>query len=263
MDRVHRNLIATGRRRLAVGRTMTWSVRQRLGLWFRLFSPLEARLVAAARTALAGPAQAVYDQQVSAINRVQRDPSWTELRFYRMRMGKPDWGGVRAFPSAGEFRLAQVRFSVQARSYRATLACIHGHIFDFALSPSPKQIAFESWDGPPAVRLLTDPMRGGSGSRLLEAVAPAWQACLERHVPPPAAGWTLYDRETAYRVPSAGGEYLLLAERGGEEFILQGLEEDGAGDRLFHLRAPDGAPEPIRGAPEEALPQILRSPRRS
>src|SRR6185369_16720482 len=100
-------------------------------MW-RRFSPLEERLIAAVRTVLPPQAQAVFDAQIGGITLVQRlPPHWLDISFYRKRHGKVDWRDVPAFPRTGEFRLAEVQFSVEGRRYKATLSSIGGHIFDF------------------------------------------------------------------------------------------------------------------------------------
>src|SRR5215831_2511033 len=108
-------------------------ITQRLSLLWRHFSPLEERLLAAVRDVLPPQAQPIFDAQVTAITLVQRHPRWTEIRFYRRRNGKVDWSDLPAFPCAGEFPLAEVRFAVQKKRYKATLTAISGHIFDFAI----------------------------------------------------------------------------------------------------------------------------------
>jgi hypothetical protein len=234
---------------------MPLTIKHRLALLWRRFSPLEERLLAAVRTALPTAAQSLYDAQVAGITLVQRHPPWTEIRFYRIRQGKLDWSDVPSFPCTDEFRLARVRFSVQAKSYTATINCIHGHIFDFAVSPSPKQVAFALWDGAPSVQLLNDPLRAPTGRRQAENIPPTWRKFLLQHSGQAISGWVLYDENTAYRVPSENGEYLLLAERNGDEFIVQNLEGgDEPQDRLLYLDSHDSTPEPIC----ETLEDLIR-----
>jgi hypothetical protein len=233
---------------------MPLTIKQRLKLLWRRFSPLEERLLAAVRTVLPTAAQSTYDAQVAAITRVQRHPRWTEIRFYRMRQGKVDWSDVPGFPCSDQSRLAQVRFLVHAKTYTATLTCIKGHIFDIAVTPSPKQVAFALWDGAPAIQLLNDPLRAPTGQRPAENVPPTWRKFLLQHSGKATSGWVLYDENTAYRVPSDNGEYLLLAERNGDEFILQNLEGGREPEeRLYYLGSHDGTPEPIRGRLEDLI----------
>ena len=228
-------------------------------LWIR-FSPLEERLLAAVRTVLPSESQSAYDSQIASITRVQRHPRWTEIIFYRTRNGKVDWSDVTSFPCADEFRLAEVRFTAHGKNYKATMTCVSGHIAILTVAPSPKQVAFESWDGAPAVRLLDDPLRRSTGTRAAESISPKWRKFLLRHSGKALGDWVLYDESTAYRVPSNEGEHLVLAERNGDEFILQDLEGDGeAQEQLLHLRDHDGTPELIRGDLDELIkPELVQ-----
>ena len=126
------------------------TILQRLSLIWRRFSPLEERLIAAVREVLPPQARGVFDAQIAGITLVQRlPPRWSEISFYRQRHGKVDWSDLPAFPRTGEFRLAEVQFSVEGRRYKATLTSIGGHIFDFTVIPSAKAVAFADWDGAP------------------------------------------------------------------------------------------------------------------
>jgi hypothetical protein len=119
-----------------------------------------------------------------------------------------------------------------------------GHIFDFAITPSPRSIAFADWDTPPNARLISDPLAAG-GTRALEPMPDAWRDFLTRSRPQETAGWTLHDADTAYRVSFDEGEFLVLAERAGNEFVLHRLEPPAS--TMFYLESHDGEPRPIRG----------------
>jgi hypothetical protein len=61
----------------------------------------------------------------------------------------------------------------------------------------------------------------------------------------------LHDAAAAYRVALLDGEYLVLAQRAGEEFILHRV--DPPADGLFHLRGCDGVPERLSQAVDQVL----------
>jgi len=117
---------------------------QRIILLWRRFSPLEERLLAAVREVLPAAAVPVFDAQVAAVTLVQRHPH--EICFYRRRHGKVDWSGVPTFPRTGEFPLAEVRFPVAGRGYKATLSSISGHFFDFSVTANTRKVAFKELD---------------------------------------------------------------------------------------------------------------------
>ena len=141
------------------------TITQRLSLVWRRFSPLEEKLLGAVRNVLPLRAQDIFDAQVAAITLVQRHPN--EICFYRMVSRKVDWSSIPSFPRTGEFQLADVLFRVRGQKYKATLTSIRGHIFDFAILPNPKAIAFSDWDDAPSARLLADPLTTESGNEPL------------------------------------------------------------------------------------------------
>jgi hypothetical protein len=218
------------------------TIGQRLSLLWRRFSPLEERLIAAVRNVLPPQAQPIFDAQVAAITLVQRHPN--EICFYRRRTGKLDWNDVPAFPRSGDFRLAEVTFSVGGRRYKATLTSIRGHIFDFAVTPSPKVKAFAEWDGPPSARLLADPLTAESVNEP-QPIPDSWGDFLARHKALAPDGWKLHDSQTAYSTAFADGQFLILAEREGEQFVLHRIEPPASS--LFYLGSHDGTPELIEG----------------
>src|SRR5881396_2041970 len=210
---------------------------QRLSLFWKRFSPLEEQLFAEVRSVMPVEARPLFDAQVAAINHVQRlPPSWGEIDFYR----RPDWTGVSLFPCTDEFRLAAVKFRVAGRSYKAVLSCIRGHIFDFAITPGPKEVAFEQWEGEPTSVLLRDPVRAPAGRKEPETLPREWQNFLRRHFGEQPGGWVLHDDTSAYRVVINDAEYLILAEREGPQFILHRVEP--AGEGLYYLSHHDEIP---------------------
>jgi hypothetical protein len=220
-------------------------------LWTRL-SPLETQLLAAVRGVLPDAATTAFDAQVAALNKVQRSPpSWSEIAFYRKRWGRVDWTGVALFPNTGEFRLAQVRFSAAGRRFTSTLTCIRGHIFDFATTPGPRAVAFLPWDGDAAVRLVGDPLASAPAAGETETLPVAWRELLKRRGTIGGKGWQLLDESTAYRVALDDGEYLVLAERDGDAFVLHRLEPPAEG--LYYLPHHDDVPEPMTGDVEALI----------
>jgi hypothetical protein len=217
-------------------------------LW-RRFSPLEEQLFAAVRGALRPSALVTFDAQVAAITRVQRHPDWTEIAFYRMRRGKVDWSGVPLFPREEELPLAEVRFQAGGRAFKARLTAIGGHIFDFAVTPSPRAVAFARWDRAPDVRPLCDP-EDASAAPFVEPLPAEWGAFLANDRGAHAA-WALHGTGAAYRVALDDGEFLVLAQCRGDVFLLWRLEPRPAG--FFLQRRHDGTPEPLR----ESLGDLL------
>jgi len=219
------------------------TIGNRIKLFWRRFSPLEEKLLAAVRKALPPAALPTFDAQVAAINRVQRLPHWTEIDFYHLKGGKSDWASVPPFPNAGEFPLAEIRFAVGGRRFKAILSSITGHIFDFRIQPSPSSIAFLDWDDEPVVRLLNDPL-SAVASKQIAPVPKVWLDFITSHDPAMTSDWTVFDANTARFVSLESGEFVVLAEREGPEFLLHRVEPTASS--LFYLEAHDATPEPIK-----------------
>lgn len=220
---------------------MTWW--QYISLLWTKFTPLEKRLLAEVRSVLPEAARPIFDGQVSAITKSQRVLKWNEICYYRMKSRKVSWAGVPMFPCTDEMPLAEVRFKANGKRFKATLFSIEGHIFDFHVQPGARSIAFVPWDDSPKITLLDDPMRQPTGRKKSAVLAAAWSDFLARHANETFVDWTLNDADSAYSVSLEDGEFLILAEREGNEFILQRLEP--ASDRLFYLQSHDGTPEPL------------------
>jgi hypothetical protein len=225
---------------------------QRLTLLWKTFTPLEEQLFAQIRTVLPESMLPIFDAQVAAINRVQRlPPTWSEIDYYCLRGRRSLWSTVPQFPCTDEFRVAEVMFHVEGVLYRAVLTSIEGHVFDFAIVPGPRKIAFAKWTEPARVTLLGDPRRAPTGHKEPEVLPPVWEDFLRRHPEEPSSGWALYDAATAYRVALPDAEYLILAELHGPQLLLYRLGSQDSG--LFYLRDDHGVPEPFLGNLDELI----------
>lgn len=65
-------------------------------------SDLESRVLDAVKNCLSASAATLWEQQVAAINKVQRLPGGVEVNFYRMVRGKPVFDDALAFPNKTE-----------------------------------------------------------------------------------------------------------------------------------------------------------------
>ncbi len=209
-------------------------------LWIR-FTPLEKRLLSEVRSVLPEDAKPIFDAQVSAITKCQRILKWNEISYYRMRGGKVSWDSVPLFPCTDEMELVQVRFKSGSKRFKATLISIAGHIFEFHLQPGGRAVAFTPWEGTSQTTLLDDPMRQPTGRRKPVVLLPSWIDFLKKHRSTPFEGWTLYDETSTYSVSLDTGEYLILAEREGDKFVLQRIEPPSR--HPYYLDSHDGTPE--------------------
>ena len=188
-------------------------------------------------------ARPIFDAQVSAVTKSQRVLKWNEICYYRIKRWKVSWADVPLFPCTDEMEIAEVRFKVAGKRFKASLFSISGHIFDFHIQPGGRSIAFAPWEDTPKTRLLDDPMRQPTGHRKPAALLSVWADFLRKHGNDKFGEWTLNDAHSAYSVSLEEGEFLILADREGDEFVLQRLEPSS--DQLFYLESHDGIPEPL------------------
>lgn len=128
---------------------------------------------------------------------------------------------------------------------------------DAEVAESPQSIAFAEWDAEPTAELLVDPLTTGDIASP-ERAPDAWDDFLRAaRRQAAAAGWTFHDANTARGITLHEGEFLVLAERDGDEFVLQ--RTDPPSEELFQLTSHDGAPRPVGGG---EIADILRRPRR-
>ena len=218
------------------------NIAEKLMLIWRRFSPLEERLLTAVREVLPPSAQTIFDAQVAGITHARRFDN--EIYFYRKLAGKVDWRGVPAFSRIDEFELAEVRFIVDGRLYKAKLISIGGHIFEFVVTPNPTTIAFADWDSATTARLLSDPITSESAYDS-QPIPDAWQEFLERDQTLNTGYWRFHNTATVYSVTLADADFLVLAESEGNQFVLHRIEPPAS--TFFYVDSHDGIPEPIKG----------------
>jgi hypothetical protein len=132
---------------------------------------------------------------------------------------------------------------VAKRRYKATLHCIRGHIFDFAITPGPKAVAFAAWEAPGSARLLANPMVAHPG-RMPEPIPFAWREFLANGPARRSGEWIFYNADTARRVTLDEGEFLILAEHPDDKYVMYRIEPPAS---VFYLASHDSAPESIKG----------------
>jgi hypothetical protein len=222
---------------LRLGAQLMINFFKRLSLLWKRFSPLEERLLLDFRKVLPTEAQAIFDAQISAVNGVTRYLGWNELIFYPKTPG--DWGNVPKFTGTGSLQLAEGVFKVAGKKYRARLECYNGYLAFLKVWPGSKTIAFEPWDGQAQVALLNNPLV--EHKKEAPALSPDWIAVLKRQKAMPATNWTLHDGSSAFPVALEEGEFLVLGEREGDEFILQRV--DPPGKDLYFQNGHDAKPK--------------------
>jgi hypothetical protein len=81
-------------------------------------------------------------------------------------------------------------------------------------------------------------------TRALAPIPAIWCEFLARS-PQSSADWTFHDTKTAYQITFDEGEFLVLAERAGDQFVLHRMEPPAS--TLFYLNSHDAKPSQSKG----------------
>lgn len=94
-------------------------------------SALETIVLESVRSCLDSCIAELWDQQVRAINKVQRLPEGVEVNFYRMKNGRPSFDEGLAFPNkAVELLVAKVKLELpNMGKLTANVWCVKGFVF--------------------------------------------------------------------------------------------------------------------------------------
>lgn len=96
----------------------------------RRLNELEVLILDTVKSRLDPELHALWDKQVSSINRVNRLPAGVESDFYRIRNGKSFWDPEIAFPDcAEELLLATVTLSLCSKVLTAEVWLVQGQAF--------------------------------------------------------------------------------------------------------------------------------------
>lgn len=94
-----------------------------------------------------------WDQQVTAINKVQRLPDGVESDFYRMQGGKPSFNPMIAFPNqATELLVAMLKLTLVGTPHRLSVQiwAVDGYIFSIEYTGGSKYFEEAMSMDPPA-----------------------------------------------------------------------------------------------------------------
>ena len=104
-------------------------------------SDLEKIVLSCVRDHLDGATTARWDEQVKAINKVQRLPDGVEVNFYRMKKGHASFEGQLAFANqTEELLIAKVQIGLPnvTERLRANVWCVNGFLFSIEYEGSVK-----------------------------------------------------------------------------------------------------------------------------
>lgn len=201
---------------------------RRLTLLWRTFTPVEEQILGLMGEALPAAHRGRYYAQVKSINRVQRTLDWTEILFYCMMSGRPRRNPDHFFPNRGEFTVGTVDYLIKGVRFTTTLTSVGGHIFSFVTRPSIKAYCFDRIDEVKAVTIIGDPSdRSGGIPTDVRHLPDEYRRYIESGAPLEVNGWHLLTPQEVYQVPFPAGDFLILAVRHGEEYLMT---PDGAED---------------------------------
>lgn len=216
---------------------------RRLSLAWRTFTPVEEAVLAAVASALPAASAAQLRAQIRQINRVQRVLDWTEICFYAMRRGRVHWPEAVLFPNRGEFEFAIVRYGVDGQRFETRLGAVAGHVFDFVTRPGIKAACFGPVEGLTVTRVGNPADERASTLDLQRFLPPSyltsWQAVRDAAA---ANGWSVLAPSEAYLVHMTTEDFVVLAERRGEEWLLAPARPDAG---AIHHCALGQEPQPV------------------
>ena len=124
----------------------------------RRLSELEKLVLGYVRERLEEPLVSLWDEQLAAINKVQRLPEGVEVDFYRMKGGRPTFPEELAFPNkTAELLLANVRVELTGVKLTAKIWCVRGFLFSIEYGGSSRYfVEAAGMDPMPAFKLSCD-----------------------------------------------------------------------------------------------------------
>ena len=212
---------------------------KRLSLLLKTFTPVEERLLGEISNALPEHIRQVYRDQIQSINKVQRYLDWTEINFYHLKQGKPGWGSVQQFKRIDEITLASIRYRIKGIDFETTLQGVSGHIFSLVTRPSVKQYSFEEIEAIHYVRIHDDPtLDCYEEMRTRDNLPPEYLEYIKREGADSIGGWNILEPEQVYQVSLPKNDFLVLAEKQGEEYLMT---RDNLWDRgIYYTSVGDG-----------------------
>ena len=126
----------------------------------RRYTPLEQSVLTAVRARLAEPAAALFQQQIDAVNHIQRILDWEEIDLYVMRFPRRvRWPEAVLFPNRSEFQLAHLNCVADGNTFELDVYAVSGHVFSIESKVRLKRHACAQQIDVESVEIVNDPMR--------------------------------------------------------------------------------------------------------
>ena len=203
-------------------------------LLFRTFTPVEIAVLDSVVASLPAASSVICQEQIAAINKVQRYLDWTEVNFYRINATEPGWNGVPLFRNHDEFTLSKSTYTIDHCSFTTQIICVGGHIFSFVTRASIKRYCF----GTPydlQTTVLNNPTSQNEPEvHSLPKTYTEWHA----NRAPESNGWSVLPISESYLTHLADGDYIVLDMRGDEFLLFQVYDKDEA---IYYASTTDSA----------------------
>ena len=126
----------------------------------RRYTQLEQSVLEAVRSRLPDSAAGLFQQQIDAVNHIQRILDWEEIDLYVMRFPKRvRWPEAILFPNRSEFRLARVSCVAAGNTFELDVHAVSGHVFSIESESGLKQHSHSEQISVKSVEMIADPMR--------------------------------------------------------------------------------------------------------
>ena len=209
---------------------------KRLALLFRTFTPVEEALLSHVESALPPEAREIYVKQIAKINHVQRTLDWHEILFYILRNHKPAWDQSIPFKNKSELILARVTFTIDNLTFRAKVGAVNGFVFSLLIRPSIKPHWHKQISSIKKLVIETNPEDETSKPHIVSLPA-SYLKWISYDSPEGFNGWTVLSSEETYSISLADADYIVLAVREGDEYLLSLAESPESG---FYYAQTDG-----------------------
>jgi hypothetical protein len=220
------------------------------------FTALERRVLDAAAVALSPAARPVFQEQVAAVNLVQRHGR--EILCYTMRRWRVDRRALPQFANrAPELAFAQVTCALaNSTSVSAKLWASDGRFVSIVFSADPKKFAKLEIARTEA-RILQDPDIAGTVGDTTSVNFPAdYLDFVGRENEVQGAGYTVFGRSRQYEVVLDDADYHVIAEISGEGTIA--LRTDGTPE-LYFIEYDNVPPVPVGTSLMAALERFAKN----
>lgn len=209
------------------------------------FLPLEVALLRAVAERLLPQARAKMEAQMNATRFIHRYLDWNDVELAPRKRNEPptQWPTDCLFKNrSDDLKFARVRFEVKNQKFTTHLHSVAGHVFSIVTRPSPKKVSKFIPENIEVV-ILVDPDQAEVVDTLGSNAHPTYLQYVASHGAGPTGAWLVHAPESAYRVDLSEGCFWVVAESGGNRFVL--VPDDNSDESLLVCEKGE-PPAPVR-----------------